>query len=83
MTAYLANFMRPQGKHNEHYIDLVKDINRGRGFLNRTGGGGGAQTTIGTIIVNTKATDAAGIARDLPRAIQRRSMTAQANTGLE
>jgi hypothetical protein len=50
--------------------------------------GGGSRTTtttatVGTIIINTKATDADGIARELPGAIQRRGLTTQANRGLE
>lgn len=43
----------------------------------------GATTHIGTIVVHTAATDAEGVARDLPGAIRRRSLAAQANRGLE
>ena len=55
--------------------------------LTATGGGGAAAgpssatTNIGTIIVNTQATDATGIARDLPGAISRQNLAAPANTG--
>ena len=39
-------------------------------------------TTIGHVTVNTKATDAKGIADDLPGAISKRRITTQANSGL-
>jgi len=38
---------------------------------------------IGNVIVNTQATDAQGIARDIKSAIEKHGMAAQANTGLE
>lgn len=40
------------------------------------------ETHIGSITVNTKATDANGIARELPGAISRQSMVAQSATGV-
>ncbi|MDR9839460.1 phage tail tip lysozyme [Herbaspirillum huttiense] len=41
-----------------------------------------SETHIGQVTVNTKATDAQGIARDLATEMQRYSMASQANTGL-
>jgi hypothetical protein len=41
-----------------------------------------ATTSIGQITVYTAGTDGAGIARDLPGAIQKRGLTTQANTGI-
>ena len=41
-----------------------------------------AQTHIGTIVVNTKATDAKGIAGDMRTALAQNSTVTQANTGL-
>ncbi len=50
------------------------------------GGGGGRQssntTTVGTVVVNTQATDATGIARDIKPAMERLSFTTQSDTGL-
>lgn len=50
-----------------------------------SGAGGSSvstETHIGQIIVNTKATDADGIARDLSGAIKRQSLVAQADPGM-
>lgn len=47
----------------------------GRGF--------GNTVTIGQLTVNTKATDAEGIAAELPGAIRRRAVVFNANTGLD
>ncbi len=47
------------------------------------GRGGRGDVTIGTLVVQTQATDAQGIARDLPGAIRRRGLTAQAATGMD
>ena len=41
------------------------------------------ETHIGSITVQTQATDAAGIARELPKAIERSSFASQANSGPE
>lgn len=82
MTAYLRDFMRPQGKNNEHWIDLVRDIGRGRAFLAKHGGGATTNVRIGTITVNTKATDAAGIARDIGVALSRRTLFMAADGGV-
>ncbi len=49
-----------------------------------SGGNGGTTTnttTIGTLTVNTQATDAAGIARDIKPELERNSFAAQANYG--
>lgn len=84
-------FMRPDP------AGRAGDMRRGYNYLGRgpsrpaatgarasrpAGGGAGASVHIGQITVNTAATDAAGIARDLPAAIRRRGVIAQANTGL-
>ena len=47
-----------------------------------TAAGNTSTTTIGTIVVHTKATDGEGVARDLPAALRRRTLGAQAATGL-
>jgi hypothetical protein len=88
LLAYVYDVMRP-GK------GAVGDIARGRAWM---GGGGARlavaprathststntnETHIGTITVHTRATDAKGIAADLPSAIRKRSLTGQANSGL-
>jgi hypothetical protein len=75
------------------------DMRRGLAFLGKNGytrmarpraandaAGGNVSssaTTVGTINVYTAATDAEGIARDLPGAIGRRGLTTQANRGLK
>lgn len=75
------------------------DMRRGLAFLGKSGytrmarpraandaAGGSVSssaTTVGTINVYTAATDAEGIARDLPGAIGRRGLTTQANRGLK
>lgn len=83
LDAYIKKFMRPaQG------AETSGDIRRGNAWLNggrAAGAGGGTvtnQTTVGTINVYTAATDATGIARDLPGAIQKRGIAAQATGGL-
>lgn len=88
LHAYVMRFMRPaQG------METVNDLARGRRYL---GGARSAtsmaaraapaantnETHIGTITVHTRATDAKGIAAELPGAIRRRSLTGQANSGL-
>lgn len=75
MVAYLRDFMRPQGKNWEHARDLYADIGRGRRALGQT-------VNIGSITVNTQATDGQAVARDLSAALRARGIVAQANTGL-
>lgn len=82
-------FMRPDP------AGRAGDMRRGYGYLGRgpsrpagsglrpSPGAGASSTHIGTIVVNTAATDANGIARDLPGALRRRGVTAQANRGME
>lgn len=87
MEAYLRDFMRPQGAHNEHWQDLVKDIQRGYRALGQPApmggsGGGSSSVSIGQIVL-PGVKDAQGFAQELPAAIRRRNMTAQANTGLD
>lgn len=78
MVAYLRDFMRPgvglAGDLRRGYADL------GMGYRGRSGGGG--TTNIGTIVVNTKATDAKGIARDIGSALRERAIVTQAAVGL-
>lgn len=87
LSAYIGGpgwgFMRPDA------AGRLGDMRRGMAYLNggRGGGGAGAQTvnnntTVGTVIVNTAATDAKGIARDMRGALSQRSVVTQANTGL-
>lgn len=78
MVAYLRDFMRPgTGLHG----DLVRGY-RDLGMNYRGRGGGGGTTNIGTIVVNTKATDAKGIARDIGSALRDRAIVTQAAVGL-
>lgn len=73
MTSYLRDFMRPHARGD--YRALMADINRGRSFIARSGGG----VTIGSITVHTQAKDANGIARDMHGAVRRRMAVAQAD----
>lgn len=93
LLAYIYSFMRPQGAHGEHMIDAVRDVQRGRSYLNGARGHVAGrsvsrtststnETHIGTITVNTHATDAKGIAAALPPALKRRNLTQQANSGV-
>jgi hypothetical protein len=60
------------------------DLRRGSRYLAGVGAGGTGSITInGGVTVNTPATDADGIARDLIPAIRRRATTTQANRGLD
>lgn len=72
------------------------DMRRGYQYLGRgpvrtatgaarpsAGGGTTYNTNVGTIVVHTAATDADGIARELPGAIRRRGLTTQANRGMQ
>lgn len=74
MTSYLRDFMRPHARGD--YRALMADINRGRSFIARSGGG---VTIHGGIHVKTAATDADGIARDMHGAVRRRMAVAQAD----
>ena len=72
-------------KYGAQYAQLVAatpGLNRGvaRGTIDRSGGD--TNVTIGEIVVNTKATDANGVAAGLAGAIKRQTYAAQANTGL-
>lgn len=61
-------------------------IQQTSGARNPGGGGGGTttnQVSIGQIVVNTAATDAAGIARDLKPAIENSAFSTQAQSGPE
>ena len=78
LLAYILKFMRPQGAHNEHYLDAVRDIQRGRNAL----AGRSGTTNIGTINVHTRATDAPGIARSIGPALKFRHTINQANSGM-
>jgi hypothetical protein len=82
LLAYVNAFMRPGP-------GTAGDIRRGRAFLGGTPGmmrGAASQsssTTIGTIVINTAATDARGIARELPAAIKSRTVINQMQTGVQ
>ncbi len=89
MTRYLRDFMRPQGAKGEHMRDLIEDLKRGFRVLRmnpelagRAASGGAGNVTIGQINL-PGVRDADGFARQLPAAIRRRGMTAQANRGLD
>lgn len=53
-----------------------------RGAMAGGGGSSTSSTNIGSIVINTAATDAAGIAAEIKPAIERQSMTYQADTGI-
>lgn len=81
--SYIKDFMRPKKGYETN-----RDIAGVDAYLARAGrGGGGAgagatsSVNIGTITVNTQATDANGIAGALGSAIRRRSMNMQASQG--
>lgn len=87
LEAYIKRFMRPAAG-----AETEGDMRRGMAYLGARPGvsvAGGrsssssSTTTIGQITVYTPGTDATGIARDLPAAIARRGLTAQASTGLD
>jgi hypothetical protein len=72
--------------------DELADLRRGRRYLGgnpralagTTGGGGaGNSTTIGTIVINTAATDAKGIQRDLSADMRRRGVIFQTQSGVQ
>jgi len=64
------------------------DLNRAGRYLGTSLGRAGGATNVrqnvnvGTIVINTAATDAAGIARDMRGALAQRGLVAQANQGL-
>jgi hypothetical protein len=79
---YVVKFMRPGD-------GAAGDLRRGSAILGtpRTyapsgGGGGGNSTTIGTIVINTAATNADGIAKDLPTKLRERGLVVQANSSV-
>lgn len=55
-----------------------------RSLASRGSGGGGAthETNVGTIIINAPHADPHAVAAEVPKAIKRRTMTTQANSGL-
>lgn len=78
LVAAVTHFLRPQGRNWERGEDWRRDIMRGRGYLSRSQG-----TTINTgpITINTQATDARGVARDLHGELRKRALVAQADVG--
>jgi hypothetical protein len=72
LLAYITQFMRPGP-------GTMGDIRRGRQYLGSHGGGG---TTIGTINIHTKATDARGIAGSMRGELNRRGIVPQADAGI-
>lgn len=80
MRAAITSFFRPQGANWERRADWLADIRRGRAYLNR--GAATTRITTGPITINTQATDARGIARDLHGELRKRSVVAQADGGV-
>lgn len=92
LQSYVQDFMRPGD-------GTVGDLERGFRFLGNArpgvamgrpraplGGAGGSSSitnTVGVVNVYTAATDAEGIARELPGQLRRRGLTTQANRGME
>jgi len=87
LETYIRDFMRPGpgtgGDLRRGYAALGGGLTRPRAPV--AGGSRSTTTTasVGTINVYTKATDADGIASELPGAIRRRGLTTQANRGLD
>lgn len=83
-AAQLNAFQHAQAiTENSRYGQMVRP-----GMTARSGAGGGSgsvtqTTSIGQIVIHTAATNAEGIARELPAAIARRGIVVQANTGLQ
>lgn len=73
--AYIRRFMRPGA-------GTAGDLQRVQRYLSGSGRTVVNTTNIGSITVNTKATDAAGVAAALPGAIKNRSLVTQADSGL-
>ena len=89
LNAYIRNFMRPAAGR-----ETMGDLSRGMGILGgrapvgtmaRTGGGGSSSNTmsVGQVTIYTAATDAKGIARDLPKALADRGLTVQSASGMQ
>lgn len=85
LNAYIRNFMRPaQGR------ETTGDLSRGMGILGgrmpvaAARGGGSSSTTmsVGQVTIYTAATDAQGIARDLPKALHDRGLVVQSGSGM-
>lgn len=74
-----------KGRRNREADSILKGIRSGS-RAGQTGGAGGtsvtATTTIGTIQINTKATDAPGIARTIGPAVRNQNVAVQAQGGL-
>jgi hypothetical protein len=88
MIRYLRDFMRPQGAHNERYIDLVNDVKRGNNALRnggRRGDGGGSKTEIhvATVNVHSNPQSAAALGADLRRNARLRAIAQASNRGLD
>lgn len=88
LNAYIRNFMRPAAG-----AETTGDLSRGMGILGgrppvgtmaRVGGGGSSSTTmsVGEVKIYTAATDAQGIARDLPGALAQRGLVVQSARGM-
>jgi hypothetical protein len=84
LNAYIRNFMRPaRGR------ETSGDLSRGMGILGsrmpvNAAGGGSSSTTmsVGQVTIYTAATDAQGIARDLPKALHDRGLVVQSGSGM-
>jgi hypothetical protein len=75
--AYISRYMRPGAGTQGDYNRASRVLGQSLGDAGDQGGGGGRSVTIGTLNVQTKATDAKGIAKDLPA-----ELNAQAARGL-
>lgn len=61
----------------------ARSAGAGRGFVNAGGNTSTSEVNIQELNVHTAATDAEGIARELPGAIRKTGLVTQANTGLQ
>lgn len=77
LTAMVASFLRPQGKNWERMGDYYGDIRRGQSYLRSSG-----NVSINSITINTRATDAQGIARSIGPELKKRRLISGTAAGL-
>jgi hypothetical protein len=84
-AAQTGDFAKIAGAVAAHQTDNA-GVNQGRRLAEAQAIGGGVtvnrNVTVGTVTINTKATDAKGIAGDFSRELQRSTIANQVNTGL-
>ena len=81
MWQYFYSFMRPQGKNNEHWKDLMGDWARGLGFLSKNAA---LERQINNYYVTINADHVNGkqLAKDFTGELKKRNVAAQADRGV-